>query len=152
VSVGALLAWGVSPAVPAFGGTLGAGLQRGPWSLDLEGRGDWLTRASDGSVAVKSSLALGSLAACVHVSVGMGCAIGGVGSLGATGVVSDRAVFGDAGVRLGVEWPFARPFFLRLFVDTLATLTQLTFHLDGQDVWMTPPLSASVGVAVGVVP
>ena len=152
--VGAMLSWGISPAVPAVGGTLDAGIRRGPWSLDVEGAGSWAATATDGNVGVKSSLALASLAPCVHVWIGVGCALGGIGSLAATGVASSpqsgHALFADAGVRLGVEIPFARRFYAQFHTDGLATLTHVTYTLDGQTAWNTPPFSLSLGLAAGL--
>ncbi len=152
-AVGGVVSWGISPAVPAVGGTVDAGIRRGAWSLDVEGAGDWAATATDGASGVKSSLVLASLAPCVHVWIGVGCALGGMGSLYATGVVrapeSAHALFADAGVRLGVEVPFARRFFARAHADGLATLTHVTYHLDGQTAWSTPPLSLSLGLAAG---
>jgi hypothetical protein len=151
--VGAVLSWGISPAVPAIGATVDAGIRRGPWSLDLEGAGNWAKTATDGPIGVNSSLVLASMAPCVHVGIAMGCALGGVGSLAASGVASSpqsaHAVFADAGVRLGVEVPFATRFFAQLHADGLATFTHVTYRLDGQTAWSTPPFSASLGVAAG---
>jgi hypothetical protein len=154
-SVGTIASWGVSPAVPAFGATIDAGLQRGAWSLDLEGAGDWRTTATSGSVGVSSSLIMASLAPCIHVSIGLGCALVGVGALSATGLVrnpmSGHAPFADAGARIGVEIPFAGRFYGGLHVDGLATITHVTYHLDNMTAWNTPPLSATVGLALGVI-
>ena len=156
LSGGALVSWGISPAAPAIGATLDAGIRHGRWSLDLEGAGSWAPTATKGSIGAKSSLELVSLVPCVHFWVGLGCAIGGVGSLNATGVVrfpqSDHAAFANVGVRLGAEIPFAERFYLQFHADGLATLTPETFHVDGQTFWNRPPVSASLGVAVGVVP
>jgi hypothetical protein len=157
-SGGALVSWGVSPATPAIGATLDAGMRRGRWSIDVEGAGSWAPTATEGSIGAKSSLELVSLVPCVHFWVGLGCAIGGGGSLNATGVdvrfpQSDHAAFANVGVRLGVEIPFAERFYLQFHADGLAILTPETFHLDGQTVWRSsPPVSASLGLAVGVVP
>ena len=131
-----------------------AGVQRGRWSLDLEGAGAWAATATYGASGIQSSLVLASVAPCVHVWIGVGCALGGMGSLYATGVVrspqSRHALFADAGVRLGVEVPIAHGFFVGFRVDGLATLTHVTYYLDGRRAWSTPPLSVSLGVAAGI--
>ena len=153
--IGGMLSWGISPAVPSVGGAVDAGLRRGAWSIDLEGAGSWAPTATDAAlgVGVKSSLALASVAPCLHISWGVGCVLGGVGSWSATGVVrspeSGNALFADAGVRLGVEVPIARRFFAQFHADGLATLTHVAYHLDGQTAWNSPPLSASLGLGAG---
>jgi hypothetical protein len=151
--VGAMLSWGISPAIPAYGATVDAGVRRGLWSLDLEGAGNWSKTATDGSIGVRSSLVLASLAPCVHLGIAMGCALGGMGSLAASGVTSSpqsaHALFADAGVRLGVEVPLGRRFFAQVHADGLATFTHVTYRLDGQTAWNTPPFSASLGVEAG---
>lgn len=144
----------ISPAAPSIGVAINAGVRRGSWSLAVEAAGNWSATATEGAAGAKSSLLLVSLAPCVHLGIAMGCAIGGVGSLRATGVVSspqsDHAAFANAGVRLGAEIPFARLFYVQAHADGLANLTPLTFHLDGRDFWSTPTFSTSLGLALGL--
>lgn len=95
---------------------------------------------------------MASLVPCVHLGIGLGCGLVGVGSLSARGVGVDdpgegRALLVDAGFRIGVELPFARALFFCLHGDGLANLTRVTYDLDGQPVWAIPPLSASLGLA-----
>jgi hypothetical protein len=156
LGVGAVLTWGVSPSAPAAGPMVDVGLRRGPLSLTLEGAAGWAPTAAEQGYGVKSSIELISLAPCVHFWVGLGCVIGGVGSLNATGVVksplSDHAVFGDLGARIGVEVPFATRFFVQFHIDGLANLTHVAYDFGKLAAWNTLPLSESLGLAVGVVP
>jgi hypothetical protein len=156
-SAGALASWGISPAAPAVGATLSAGVRRGRWSLDLEGGGSWAATATDGAYGATSSLEIVSLAPCVHFGVGLACALGGVGSMGATGVVrfpeTSHALFADLGVRLGAEVPFAHWFYVQFHADGLGILTPETFYVGQTKFWTTsPPVCGSLGVAIGVVP
>ena len=134
--------------------TVQAGVRHDIASLAVEGRADAQTQATHGQQGVTSSIALASLVPCGHVSILVACALAGVGSLAARGVVShpgqDHAFFADAGVRLGIEVPFGTRFFARAHASIgLAALTRVTYQLDGQDVWSTPALSASLGIALG---
>ena len=153
--LGTMLSWGISPAIPSIGVAVDAGIRRGLWSLGLEGAGNWQTQtATDGASGVKSSLTLISLVPCVHVSIALGCALGGVGSLAASGVVSSplssSSLFADAGVRLGIEWPLTRWLLVAVHADGLATFTHVTYHLDNQIPWSTPPVSGALGLGVVV--
>ncbi len=152
--VGAMLAWGVAPGGPSVGGTLDAGVRRGMWSLSVEGLATLDTTASDAGSSVKSTLLLATAAPCVHVWIGVGCALVGVGSLRATGVVrlpqSGHAAFADGGARLGVLVPIVWRLLLDAHVDGLATFTHLTYHLDGQNAWSTPPVWGSLGLGAVV--
>jgi hypothetical protein len=155
LSAGSQVTWGISPAAPAIGATLDGGIRRGLFSLDLEGAGDWAPTTTPGSAS--SSLYMVSLAPCVHFGLGLGCALGGVGSLEATGVVTspqtDHKALANLGLRLGVEVPFATRFYVQFHVDGLAILTHETFIVDEKNIWSTtPPLSAALGLALGVVP
>jgi len=153
---GASVAWGISPATPAAGATLIAGLRRGIASLELEGAADFSPTATKGSVRANSSLWLASLAPCLHFGIGLGCVIGGLGSLDATGLVknseSGQKFFADVGLRLGVEIPFADRFYVALHVDALATPTHITYDSGAHQFWTTPPGSIALGITLGVVP
>jgi hypothetical protein len=152
-SAGAIVSFGVSPFPAAFGATLDAGLRRGFLSLDLEGAGSWAPTETIERVSVNSSLATLSLVPCVHLGIGVGCAIGGVGSLNATAFVSDRSVFADLGIRLGAEVPIGKVFYVQFHADGLGILRS-EIVLDGMNkLWSTtPPLAASLGLALGVTP
>jgi hypothetical protein len=156
ISVGASLTWGVTPATPAAGPVVDVGIRRGVGSLSVEGAASFAPTDTQGDVGVKASLELVSLVPCLHLGVGAFCLIGGVGSLNATGVVrspqSDHSLFADVGVRVGVEIPFAKRFYVGAHVDGLVNLTKVAYDVGAQDTWNTAPVSGSFGVAVGVVP
>jgi hypothetical protein len=155
-AVGGAVAIGISPEAPAFGGTVSAGVRRSWISVDLEGSADTSPTATRSGVGAKSELLMASLVPCVHLGVGLACALGGAGALGATGVVSmpssQHAFYADFGVRLGVEIPFGGLFFVGIHADGLATLTHVTYSIDGQPFWSTPPIAGALGVSLGFAP
>jgi hypothetical protein len=156
-AVAGVAAIGVAPASPAWGATFAAGFRRAWASVDLEGAADWAPTAERDGAGAKSALYMVSVVPCVHLGIGVGCALGGVGALAATGVLntplSDHAFYADFGLRLGVEVPVTAHFFVQARVDALATLTHVTYTVDnGQPFWATPPVSAALGLGVGVVP
>ncbi len=80
-----------------------------------------------------------------------------VGVLGALGTLfgeSDRdkqaSRFASAGVRAALEWPFARPFFLRAAVDAAFVLSRVCLRIESVEVWSSPAFAAGASIHGGV--
>jgi hypothetical protein len=149
------VAFGVAPDA-AYGATFAAGLRRAWWSLDLEAAADWAPTSRHNGVGAKSALYTASLVPCVHFGIGVGCALAGAGALSATGVVqsplSEHAFYADFGLRLGLEVPVGSHFYGLVHADGLAALTHVTYTVNGETFWSTPPVAAAVGLGIGVLP
>lgn len=108
-------------------------------------------REANGSVRV--SAYLGTVGACVGVSVVSGCLLVAGGALRGegfdVGIAHDAVTpFFLAGLRLALETPRVGPFRGRLTAELLAPMTPTTHRIDARDVWETPPVAATVGLGV----
>jgi hypothetical protein len=108
-------------------------------------------RETNGSVRV--SAYLGTVGACVGVSVVSGCLLVAGGALRGegfdVGIAYDAVTpFFLAGLRLSLETPRVGPFRGRLTAELLAPMTPTTHRIDARDVWETPPVAATVGLGV----
>jgi hypothetical protein len=108
-------------------------------------------RETNGSVRV--SAYLGTVGACVGVSVVSGCLLVAGGALRGegfdVGIAHDAVTpFFLAGLRLALETPRVGPFRGRLTAELLAPMTPTTHRIDARDVWETPPVAATVGLGV----
>lgn len=108
-------------------------------------------RETNGSVRV--SAYLGTVGACVGVSVMSGCLLVAGGALRGegfdVGIAHDAVTpFFLAGLRLALETPRVGPFRGRLTAELLAPMTPTTHRIDARDVWETPPVAATVGLGV----
>jgi hypothetical protein len=108
-------------------------------------------REANGSVRV--SAYLGTVGACVGVSVVSGCLLVAGGALRGegfdVGIAYDAVTpFFLAGLRLALETPRIGPFRGRLTAELLAPMTPTTHRIDTRDVWETPPVAATVGLGV----
>ncbi len=108
-------------------------------------------REANGSVRV--SAYLGTVGACVGVSVVSGCLLVAGGALRGegfdVGIAHDAVTpFFLAGLRFALETPRVGPFRGRLTAELLAPMTPTTHRIDARDVWETPPVAATVGLGV----
>ena len=108
-------------------------------------------REANGSVRV--SAYLGTVGACVGVSVVSGCLLVAGGALRGegfdVGIAHDAVTpFFLASLRFALETPRVGPFRGRLTAELLAPMTPTTHRIDARDVWETPPVAATVGLGV----
>ncbi len=149
---------GVSGAVgfapgPTSGLYLAAGVLRGPWSLDLEGRIDLPAERGYEAGTVRASIRLGELVPCWHFGAPFACLVVGAGALSAEGrdVKSPRHVdtfYALAGARAGVEFALVGPVLARLSADVVASLTRPTVAIGNVDAWTVPPVGALVAAGL----
>lgn len=153
--LGAMGSLRTAPA-PSVGALLFVGLRWRALSLDLEGRA-YIPSSGEGDQPpglVSAWLVAGSVVPCLHVGVAFGCAVTGVGGIGASaqGVARSFDSFGPwsaAGARLGAEWvEFAPRFSARAFAEWLGTIARDDFYVDRVRVYTIPPWSAGIGVVV----
>jgi hypothetical protein len=145
--VGAAVVGAIGTAPTATAGlALSAGIRRGIWSLNAEGRSELPgTIATDGG-QVRTSLWAGGVAPCLHFDPLSICASVWLGSLRAQGVEFptsrvDHAVYAATGVRLGLEMPVTERLFFRPELDVLATLFPVDLQVDGATQWTAPRFS-----------
>lgn len=151
IGVGASMGFGLSPAIvsPGFGGSVGV---RWPWfSLSLEGRGD-LPASTDGqSIAhLQTSLAAGTLAPCFHGRWLLGCGLFTVGAVHGAGLKvhpeGQTAPYVAAGLRAGFEAQFSDHFAGQLVGDALLTAVRPRMLVGGNEEWIAPFASGSLGI------
>jgi hypothetical protein len=151
--LGGLLAVGAAPSL-SVGSALEVGVRRRAFSLSIEGRADApASRRAEGGGAVRASLLAVSLIPCLRVGLVFGCGLGSLGSLRGAGSGvprprDDASLFGAAGLRLGVEIPFAKALSFSFHGDLAATLTRTTLLLADRAAWITPPVSGVLGAGV----
>lgn len=162
VVVGALGTAGFVPS-PTIGAQIGleVGLQQ--FAIALEGRADLpalahVERSASSSQAsvsgdIAASVALGTLAACLHSGRVAGCAFGRVGRLQAAGKsfqsqanASGFSLIAGAGTRATYDVWRGGPATLRAFIDLDVVFTRNSLEVDGQPVWvLDPPVAGSLG-------
>ena len=154
VSGGAIGSFHAAPSATA-GATLSVGLAWRTWSVDLEARADAPTTGESGSapITVRSWIVAGSLVPCGHAGFAYGCVEVGAGMLGATArnvavPFVSYAPWVATGARAGVEAPVAPRWWLRAYVQVLATLTRDTLWVDGTLAYTVPRWSAGLGLAL----
>ena len=143
---------GAAPdVVPAV--DLWVAARRGVGSLELEVRADAPADVSfaDGGRATLSLFAA-TLAPCAHVGLFLGCALGTVGWLFASGSHVALARSGSAyslglGPRAGFELPFGRSLALRVHGDLLVNAYRPAVSMDGA-VWPLPIVTGIAGVGI----
>ena len=144
-------AFGAAPGPAAFGLAAAAGIRWRALSVAVGGRIDFPSSKDAGVGTVSSSLVLGTLAPCGHVSIFSGCALAVVGALRGENVgaqVRDTTPFAAAGARAGLELPIYGALGVRISADLLATLTRTALSIDDVEVWTTPPAHGAVGIAI----
>jgi hypothetical protein len=154
--LGTHLASGTAPDL-AVGLAAFARFDLGQASLGLEGRYDFPASADapSGNGAVSSSLLLGSLEPCLHVSSWYFCGLLSVGSLRGSGAgvavpYQQSTVYWGAGGRVAFELSIAAPMLLRAHLDVVGNATRTTLALDGSEVWRAPPIAAIAGIGAVV--
>jgi hypothetical protein len=152
-SVGVLGSVGSVP-VASLGTTLQVAVGRGPLWLALEGRADFPAVRPLRTGAVEGSLLAVSLAPGVRGRSLAGYTLLTAGALRAAGRGLDdarhvEAAFVAAGARAAYHRAIGR-LGLTLHLDLLVPLTETTLQVSGADVWTTPPVTASIGLKVGV--
>jgi len=147
--------YGITPAV-SVAPVLFVGVRLGRWSLRLDGR-FYVPGAEDAppTGSVRASLFAGALAPCVHVGVGVACALVVVGQLRGEGRGVDvplerSALYSGAGLRAGLEWPLGRWGFLPAYAEAIAPFTRETLRLRDRDVWESPAVTLSLLLGLGV--
>lgn len=146
---------GVLEAAPqaTAGVTVSAGVQRGAWSLSLEGRADLPATKVVNEGTVSTSLAFGALVPCVAGEHLGGCALVAAGAQWGTGEDLRRArevstPYLAVGARVLWRIRVAGPVSVRLHVDTLAPLARTSLLVGDEKVWSTPPLAFAGGLAL----
>ena len=114
----AVSGFGFAPA-PSAGFSIFAGIARGPWSADLEGRADFPAGAAFGVGSVRTAVRMGLIVPCGHVGVGFACLVLGLGAISADGVdlkspQHTTGIYSVAGARLGMEIRVTGPLYARL--------------------------------------
>lgn len=156
VHAGSFVLAGTSPAGVGVGFVLGLGVRpRDRWSLGVEARYDLEGRATArGGGEVRGGLLAGQLVPCLHGGPLVACAVGQVGAFfgRSEGVVSPArrtTLYVAAGVRLAVEVPVIGPWLaVRLGLDVLAAATRTQLLLDGEEVWISAPVTGTLGLTV----
>jgi len=152
VGAAAIGAVGTAPAMTAGLG-LSAGIRKGLWSVNAEGRAELPRSIRAGTGEVQTSLWAFALVPCVHFDPLLVCATGWLGSLRAQGrgfptSLTDRALYAAAGLRLGLEVPITARFTFRPELDLLATLFPVDLKVDGATQWAAPGLASLLRMGV----
>jgi hypothetical protein len=147
VLVSAWSAPGVSGGLAAWGR-----LEKGPWSLGVEARGDL---PASGNNPVSTWLIAGGLAPCYHLGWAFGCVVGELGPLQGRGdnhPTPGWAVFAAVGPRVGVEIPVSPRASLRLRADFLANLDRVSVDLRGTQspAWEAKAVTGTLGGGLAV--
>jgi hypothetical protein len=150
--VALIAALGTSPTLTA-GLALNAGIRRGIWSINAEGRAELPGATDVGSGRVRTSLWAGALVPCVHFDPLLLCATAWLGSVRAQGVGfptsrTDDAFYAATGLRLGFEVPMTTHWTFRPELDLLGTLFPVDLQVDGTTQWVAPELSALLRAGV----
>jgi hypothetical protein len=152
--LGTGIAFGVAPAA-AVGFSLAFGLRWPVVSLSVEGRGD-LPAASD-ALGIRTSMLSATLAPCVHVwEYGAACGLLTVGTLRSallqdtTDTTHTSSAYMAAGVRLGLEVPFAGRWVARLSGDLVAAVvpTIVRVGLPKIERWRSATVAGGPGIGL----
>lgn len=143
---------GTAPAA-TLGVGLTAGIRKGIWSFNLEGRSELPGTISVDGGWVRTSLWAGGIAPCLHFDPLAICATAWLGSLRAQGwgfptSRTDHALYAAAGLRAGLELPLTARFSFRPELDLLGTLFPVDLKVDGASQWAAPGFSALLRVGV----
>jgi hypothetical protein len=153
VGVASVFSIGTAPVVVGGVGWF-LGIRWQDFSAALEGRALFAPSAQIGALSARFSFAAISLTPCIHYVWAFACGRVEVGSLvgGETTtarVDGNRVVSLGAGLRFGGDLPIHRAFALRPYFDILAEPfgARLLFPREGRALWISPPLSGSIGLA-----
>jgi hypothetical protein len=125
-----------------------AGISRGAFEIDAEGRFEPPVTMQVAGGSIDASLVLGTIAPCLRYGVAVLCAEISLGSLRGTGQGFDHTREDDtfyvaAGARAGLEIPIWEPFALRLFAEGQVPLRPTRLEADGAPAWSTPAFALS---------
>lgn len=152
--LGTGIAFGVAPAA-AVGFSLALGLRWPGVSLSVEGRGD--LPASSDALGLRTSLLSATLAPCVHVwEYGAACGLLTVGTLRSsllqdtTDTTHGSGAYMAAGVRLGLEVPFAGRWVVRLSGDLVAAVVPAVVRVGLPKIerWRSSPVAGGPGLGL----
>jgi hypothetical protein len=128
---------------------------RPQFSVGVEARGALPSPVARGQATVSPSLWTGAIIPCWRHRVGSLCGIVALGDERVSVVELGRppqlsAFWAALGGRVAVELPFARTLLVRVYADVWAPLTPHELSAsDGTRLYRTPPVSSSLGVALG---
>jgi hypothetical protein len=138
----------------AFGISIDLGVRYRAFSASIEAHGDpplgsHLVAGLDGTVS--EARAMGALLLCGHYGVFTGCGLGAGGAILFPSHVSDLPAstrYGAVGIRLGLEFPVAPPFLLRVGADLLLPFWRTAFvrRETGTNVFEIASLNAGLGL------
>ncbi|MHB8877705.1 MAG: hypothetical protein ACYC8T_28780, partial [Myxococcaceae bacterium] len=153
-SAGLVGSLGLSPSMTP-GAVLAATLTWTRFSLGLEARADLASTASFGTGRVTSSVLLGAVAPCVLLGRFGLCALVSAGAIQITGQFGgpprrESSPLVLAGVRGTAEFPISRTISLAPFADAQAVVTRTTVLSDLLPVWVTSPVTGTLGLSVDV--
>jgi hypothetical protein len=145
---------GAAPSA-SVGGSAFAAVRFRSVSLGLGGRTDLPASRRVSGAFVETSLAVGMLVPCAHVSIVELCGVLAMGSLRATSrdVPSPKEASGFhalAGARIGLALPVTSVFAVWAHADVMAALTRQTLGLDGTEVYTLPRISSGLGIGFRV--
>lgn len=148
VGLGAGAAFGVAPSPSAaISAQVGA-----RWEFaSLSAEAGFMLPASGKDEGLRTSLITGSIVPCAHYWIGALC---GIFSLGARQVetldATSRAgaVHAGAGIRLGVEIPFAQRFAVRVSGDGMVAIKPWVVRIKGVERWTVPSFSGALGAGL----
>ena len=146
VTAALFAAFGTAPAATT-GLALSAGIRKGFWSVNAEGRAELPGTAEAGIGQIRTSLWAGALLPCLHFDPLSLCASAWLGSLRAQGIgfptsATDHAPYAAAGLRLGVEIPMTAHWAFYPSIDVLGPLFPVDLQVDGSSHWRMPDISA----------
>lgn len=156
VHAGSFVLAGTSPAGVGVGFAVGLGVRpRDRWSVGIEARYDLEGRAAARAGGeVRGGLLVGQLVPCLHSGPLLACVVGQLGAFfgRSEGVASPgrrTTLYFAAGARLAVEVPVIGPHLaVRLGLDVLASATRTQLLLDGEEVWISAPVTGTLGVTL----
>jgi hypothetical protein len=152
VSLGALVAFAAAPTT-VWGASFGVEARWPSYSLALEGRLDAPSEQALAEGSLKSSLWMATLVPCLRPSWLGVCGLFAAGVQGGEvdgvpGGVSATALYLAPGLRLAVFVPMGSIFSAQLRGDVLIPIAKTSLYAGLEQVWVTPPVSFVVGLAV----
>ena len=141
---------------PTIGLALLASVTRGALELGVGGRVELPSSLDVPGGRVTTQAIVGSLTGCFVVASFRACLLSDLGALrvnstSLTPPARQTVVYADVGARVALQVLLAEWLALRPFLDATASLARTTVVADGAPVWVTPPLSATLGLAVALV-
>jgi hypothetical protein len=153
MGIDALLAIDAAPST-TVGMDVWASARKGIGSLGLELRADLpaTTVGAEGGRAT-ATLFAATATPCAHTGAFVGCVLGSIGWLEASGAGvrvprSGSAFFPAVGPRVGLEFPLGKSLALNLRADLLVNFLRPTVALDQAPVWTLPHFSAFVAAGL----